>query len=367
MIDVDERRAMILSLHRLDNVDRAWVFYYDETNNVRKLHIRDGVINVATPEPFVLGGIVDGERRGLLDLRDLRKALKLQNTIHEIKLRHLGSGDFLQLLNSERIEIFLRWIAEQGFFIHYQATDLLYWSSVDIVDSIIAGTKEAALAEFQFAYKDSLFAILRDDIASTVALFGRYNYPDVGEQHQAFLGELLNVLDHQDERLDPFARYMLKGLVQLGRKLDRLPFLVDEAPNVLVDGLGPFALERVCLFKHAEHIFDEEPVIERFLTQMELGEGGKPFRNYRFADSATEAGIQIADVVAGIIGKAFGYVTRTPLGPLEKDLAGLSSQQRRSLRLLGSHLDRATDECGAFAHYIISLEDQRRASLLFSS
>lgn len=366
MIDVDERRSMTLSLHRLQNIDCPYRFFYDETNNVRKLHIRDGTMNVAAAEPFVLGGIVDAEANQSFAADELRRALQLQSNVRDIKLRHLGSGDFLRLLKSGRIRTFLEWIAERGTFIHYQVIDLLYWSSVDIVDSILAQTDEAGLFGFHLHYKGSLFTLLRADLPSTIALLARFRYPDVGDRHRDFLNELLAALE-QDESLDHFEHYMLKGLLQLGRKLDRLPFLADETPNLLVDGLGPFVLDRLCLFKNAQHVLDEEPVIEAYLQEHALCERGKPFQNHRFANSAGEPGVQIADVLTGLLGKAFGYIARTPLQDVEADLAVLTAQQRKTLDLLATQLDRSTDHCAAFAHYIIPLADQMRASILFST
>jgi hypothetical protein len=42
----------------------------------------------------------------------------------------------------------------------------------------------------------------------------------------------------------------------------------------------------------------------------------------------------------------------------------MSAIQRRNLALLARVLDRSTDECPGFAQYVISTEDQRRASFL---
>jgi len=42
----------------------------------------------------------------------------------------------------------------------------------------------------------------------------------------------------------------------------------------------------------------------------------------------------------------------------------LSAPQQRSLTLLAGLLDRSTDECPAFAQYVISSEDQKRAHFM---
>jgi hypothetical protein len=363
MIDVDERRALVLGMHPLENVDRAYRFHYDETNNVRKLHVRHGALNVEAVEPFVLGGIVEAAPGPTLDIADLRDALRLQANVSDIKLRHLASGGFLQLLDSKRVAAFLEWITERGLLVHFQVVDLLYWTIVDIVDSILAQADEAPFFQFHLAYKDSLLSLLRADQSATIALFARFEYPNVGERHREFLDEILDMLE-QDESLEHFPRYMLKGILQLGRNADRLPFLADETPNLLVNGFGPFALERLCLFKQSEHILDEEPVIRAYLEAHPLTEGGRPFLNHRFANSASQPGIQVADIVAGLLGKAFSYIGRTELKELDADLLGMSPGQRASLARLSALLDRSTDQCSGFAHFLIPPGDRFKTSNL---
>jgi hypothetical protein len=50
----------------------------------------------------------------------------------------------------------------------------------------------------------------------------------------------------------------------MARGLNSLPYLEDETPNVLIDGFGSFFMNRLCLFKNAEHILDDEKQIEAY-------------------------------------------------------------------------------------------------------
>lgn len=365
MIDVNPLRDAILAVFPMPHVDGVYSFYYDETNNVRKLHLTPDGMNVRRPDCFVLGGIVYGGPPRSIDLSGLRKLLRLQPSVKEIKLKHLGSGDFLDLLGSEKIALFLEWLTRQGFLVHYQVTDLLYWSVVDIVDSILTEVDEPQLTALHLPLKDSLYTILRDDVDCTAELLGRYNYPDVGRDRRAtFVEELLDLAEHSAHLLEHFSFYMLKGLLQMARRLDSLPYLEDETPNVLIDGFGTFFSNRLVLFKNAEHVLDDERQIEAYLEGLELCNGDTPLRHFRFANSQTEAGIQLSDPVAGLLGKLFSYLNNAPLDVVEDDVAGLSARQQRSLKLLAGLLDRSTDECPAFAQYVISIEDQRRAHFM---
>lgn len=368
MTEVDDLRDPAIRAFALPNVDRPYRFFCDETNNVRRLHLTGGRLNITRPEIFVLAGIVQRQPATPIDVAPLHRRLGLQPNVAEIKLKHIGSGSFLELLASDRLRTFLRWLTEEGMLIHYHATDVMYWSIVDIVDSILADANADGdapqLFEFAPMAKDSLYALLRDDVDRTAEMLGRYRYPNVGADRRAeFMQELLYLLEESDGTLEHFEHYMLKGLLQMGRKAALLPFIEDETPDVLIATFGHFFLHRLALFKVSEHVLDEERVIERFLDDAGLTDGGAPFRNHRFADSRIEPGIQLSDVVAGLLGKAFTYANRTPSAVIEHDLAAMPDASRASLTLLARLIDRSTEESPAFAHWILSLKDQHRAAM----
>lgn len=365
MIDVNAMRDPIIAAYGLPNVDEEYTFYYDETNNVRKLHLTPEGLNIRRPECFVLGGVVHREPPKPIDLSQLRTAMRLQSNVGEIKLRHIASGGFLDVLRSARLATFLEWLAAERFLIHYQVTDLLYWSIVDIVDSILTQAGARELMAVHPMLKDSLYTILRDDIDGTAELLGRYDYPDVGRSRRAaFVVELLDLVENREGMLDHFPFYMLKGLLQMARGLSSLPYLEDETPNVLIDGFGSFFANRLCLFKNAHHVLDDEKQIEAYLESLSITDDGAPLRHFRFANSKAEPGIQLSDAVAGLLGKLFGYLNGTPMQEIEHDMAALSDIQKRNLSLLAKLLDCSTDECPGFAQYVISMEDRARASFV---
>ncbi|MFT9222757.1 DUF3800 domain-containing protein, partial [Gluconobacter oxydans] len=155
-----------------------------------------------------------------------------------------------------------------------------------------------------------------------------------------------------------------KGLLQIARNLERLPYLEDEKPNVLIDGFGSFFLDRLCLFNKAHHILDDEKQIETYLCGLALTDQGAALRHFRFANSKNEPGIQLSDPVAGLLGKIFSYVNQTSTDQIALDIEHLSDRQRSTLGLLARLLDRSTDASPAFAQHVISETDRRRAALL---
>lgn len=365
MLDVNEIRNPIIALYGLPNVDGEYTFYYDETNNVRKLRLTPDGMNIRRPDCFVLGGVLQARNPKPIDLVPLRSALRLQQNVGELKLKHIASGGFLDVLRSARLETFLEWLAAERLLVHYQVTDLLYWSIIDIVDSILTEAGATQLMAVHPMLKDSLYTVLRDDIDGTAEMLGRYDYPDVGpDRRAAFIAELLELAEQREHLLEHFPYYMLKGLLQTARGLDALPYLEDQTPNVLIDGFGTFFANRLCLFKSGHHILDDEKQIEAYLESLQISDQGVPLRHYRFVNSKAEPGVQLSDAVAGLLGKLFSYLNRTNMAELEKDTAGMSDIQLRNLALLARLLDRSTDECPGFAQYVISMEDRQRAAFL---
>lgn len=166
----------------------------------------------------MLGGIVHRGSPRPIDLVELHAALLLQPSVKEIKLKHLGAGGFLKLLASPKIETFLEWLTSREFLLHYQVTDLLYWSIVDIVDSIVTEVSEPALMVAHLLLNDSLYTVLRADIDGTAELLGRYNSTDVGsERRSAFIAELRDLVEHHEPLSEHSRFYMLKGLLQAAK------------------------------------------------------------------------------------------------------------------------------------------------------
>lgn len=367
MIDVNEIRGPAIELHGLTGCDLPYLLHYDETNNVRRLLVTPSGLNVGEPEPFVLGGIAQPLPCDGLDYTGLRALLRIQKTTKELKLAHLGKGNFPQILGSEKVDMFLGWILDRGLCVHYAVIDPLYWSTVDIIDSLIAPDGGSRLIVYAVQLKDALYRVLRQDITRTVDLFRHYSYPDVGKQQSiGFVGGLLQILEDNRDILADFRFQMLKGVLQSASGLESLAFLEAEQPNVLIDDFSYFYIHRICLFKNSEHVLDIEERVKARLMRQSFVEGGRVLRNYRFVDSQNDPGVQISDVVVGLLGKCFGYLIRTEQPELLAARAGLSPAQRASLEKLAKLLDRSTNENPAFAHCTLSLEDRKRAAMFLS-
>ncbi|MFN4042031.1 MAG: DUF3800 domain-containing protein [Brevundimonas sp.] len=366
MIDVDEMRAPLLALHRLPGVDTRWTLYYDETNNIRRLRVSDTGFNVAEPACFVLGGIVHAEEPRELAISSLRAAVKAQPSATELKLKHIGTGDALDLLASRHLGAFLAWLRAENLLLHWSVLDPVYWSIVDIIDSILIETAPALLGHAP-RLKSDLTVVLRQDLRDLAALFHTFDYPDVSpEKANDFIEALRTRVEHASG-LEPFSKKMLLDVLSWGRGIAELPFLTGETSGVLIDSFADFYRHRFYLLPEARHVLDTETEIIARLEAIPLSRYGRPFQNFRFVErSHDEPAIQVADIVTGLLGKVFTWLRDTSPAEVSKVRASLTSPARENHAALMDLMSRSIAACPAFSHAVTSGLDQAKTDLFLT-
>ncbi|WP_289036544.1 DUF3800 domain-containing protein [uncultured Roseibium sp.] len=359
MIDIDEIRDPQIQMFGLTGADAVYTFYHDETNNIRKLHIDEQGLNVPELKTFVLGGVVHEGPQRPLDLSSLRQAMRIQSSANEIKLKHVAKGEFLDILKSSKLTTFLQWIADNDLMLHYHELDPLYWSVVDVIDSILPELGNPMLIQYHALLKSDFAEIVRHELPFVVDLFRQYDYPDIAPQsREPFLNELIDLVERNAGLLhEEMNAMMLKGVLQAGRALDELAFIEGFTARKLIEDFSAFYRNRVAVFKNAEHIMDMETEIRDAFEDIQLSCSGEPVTNYRFADSQSESGIQLSDITVGVIGKMHTYLSQTSSEEVDIDRAALTGTALQNAELLRDLIDSSNAANQAFIHHVASLHD----------
>lgn len=155
----------------------------------------------------------------------------------------------------------------------------------------------------------------------------------------------------------------MKPVLKADRGLDSLEFIEGYPANLLLDNFSVFYQGRIAVFKHANHVLDMEPSIQKEFLQTPLTSNGKPITHYRFADSKTEPGIQLADVVVGALGKMHSYFTETTLDEVAADRANLTGTALQNAELLRDLIDASHEANIAFLHDVSSMHDLEKVDL----
>ena len=360
-MDLNQWRNQQIQFGGLRDIEKPSTFYYDETNNVRKLKVNARGFNVEEVKVFVLGGVSHEGKPRALDLPGLRTAMRIQQNVTELKFHHVAKGTFPEVLRSKTLRTFLTWLNHCDLLIHYQETDPIYWSIVDIVDSILHGAGDPSLFRAHEIIKSDLAEILRAEISATTDLFHRCNYPEISPSTKIeFLTGLLDIVSRNTRGLDALNVELLKRILVRGATLDSLAFLEGNEPRLLIDSFATFYVVRIALFSRSTHILDAEDFVQERLSAMQLTKDGSPATHFRFADSTAEPGIQLSDVVVGLLAKMHTFLTRTPTEAVLEFRRGLTGTSLENIELLRDCLSRSDDENPAFLQHVATLADREK-------
>ncbi|MGN4069923.1 DUF3800 domain-containing protein [Burkholderia gladioli] len=356
--DVNVMRKIMIGAFQLRRTDDRFTFYYDETNNIRRFYLTDSGTNVAEHKNFVLGGIALEEGRPLPDLAPLRAKLRMQDNAPEIKFAHVAKGDFEQILASQKLRTVLSWIVEHGILIHYSSVNIIYWSIVDLIDAILAEDGFRSYHPHQQPLKNELYRLANLDKPAFLALLKRHRYPDIQPgRTAAFIADVDAFLDARSPEDDNLPALILKSLIEKSASLPEITCLVDNEEDVLIDSFRCFYTRPVALFKNSVHVFDREIQIEKSLSDTTFKDGDRNV-SIRFADSKSEPGIQIADVVTGFLGKYQSFVEDHSLPELMRRKSAWNETQAENFDLLRQLIDLAHDASNAFIHRSTAMDSE---------
>ena len=135
---------------------------------------------------------------------------------------------------------------------------------------------------------------------------------------------------------------MLRDLLKEASNLFELATLIGTEKNILIANFEIFYTRPIILFKNAIHIFDRELQIEEGLRETRFKDGDR-LVDFRFSDSKQQPGIQVADVIAGLIGKYQCFVEEHSLADLLTMKEKWSDKQLSNFYMLRNLIDRAHD------------------------
>ncbi|VVM95038.1 hypothetical protein PS619_03026 [Pseudomonas fluorescens] len=375
---------------------KSWyTFYYDESNNHRKLYINEDKNNYnidndpnrkqSAPINFVLGGVAHKKGKCVTDAAEFIRSLKLQDNIKELKFGTVARGDFEQVLKSANLKKILHWLCESDLYVHYFNLNLEYWAFIDIIDDCVQHCIQKGELVFQGAqyfryyldfHKDVLYRIINADKEKFLGLVKRFKYPLIEGQEKEFVNALNKlVVDYSVQLFSQSPRpsqdeinefLSLAELFSLSLDIDDMTLTFNLEEGVLVDGLGVFYKNRGSMFRYSEHIFDDEFSVEDEIAIMNKS-AISPMLKYKFVKSINTPLTQISDVIAGLFAKYFEFIDRKTVDELIAVKAKLNPQQSEVLLLIRRLIEKSNDECVHFLFYIMTFAEHRKHALFMFS
>ena len=345
MINADEFHALIEKINGFNDNGKKYIFFYDETNNYRKVRITNKGFNDPNVllDNYTLGGICY-EKGKQKEPDEMITQLKLQPN-QELKAKKFfkGENDFKQCISNKRIKIILDWINNNAF-IHYSDIDAIYFSVIDIVDSICNNFRAKLFPDELFiAFKDELYWAIRNDLEYFIDLCKKTNYPNISKENQKnFCEGLIEIINKKQfhNTLNLFKEMILEA-----ESYDDLVFLRDNEPNTIMESFSYVKQQRCIIFNNSIHIFDREVIDEKYMdNEYMIQNNGKRFENFKFIDSKDEINIQISDIIIYLIAKYLKFLTFYSSESIKRDVASLKCEARNNLRTLLRIIDKSNQE-----------------------
>ena len=341
-----------------DSIEKPYNLYYDETNNVKKfwLNEKKNKFNVSPDTIFVLGGI---EANDCITFNELRDLLNLQNNVTEVKSHNVYDGQLSDCMKSDRLETILNLLLSKGWHVHFQSLNILYWSIVDILDTI-DGFKMQDI-ELTRALKAMLYRIMKVDDRWFFELVLKYRYPNLRKTDiEPFYQDLVKKCDsYVIDNLNPSLPFLKKLLVNWLRKAShqtRAILIQDEPELILLRELASCYRCEVATWINSQIIFDNEADIIYELKSRPVSIDDKIVSNYKFVDSKTDTMLQLSDIVVGIIARYLTFIDKNGLGLPDIVKSTFNDKQKRIFAKLNKLLRVSRDFNPAFLHQTTSIE-----------
>lgn len=366
MINVEEFFTTIEQLHGYKDNGKKYIFYYDETNNYRKVKITEKGLNdfKVMFDNFTLGGICF-EKSKEKDTKELIMNLKLQ-TGQELKSKTFfkEKNTFKDCIEHKKLNIILNWILNNAY-VHYSDIDSIYFSVIDIVDSICNNPIAKYFPQdLIYAFKDELYWAIRNNFEIFLDICKKTDYPNVTNgKVKIFCKGLIDIINKEQEKYTTLK--LLKDLIEQFKNYNDLIFLKDNEEKIIMESFYSLRQQRCIIFRDSIHIFDKELVDEQKMNDeyMTLNDGNK-LENYKFIDSKDEVNIQISDIIIYLIAKYLKFLTYYANEKIENTLKSLNRNGRENLTILIQIINKSNKENTFFLETINSQRINFRRSLM---
>lgn len=281
----------------------------------------------------------------------LRTIACVNESVKEVKCRTLcANADFWECIKTKKIGLFLKWIYESDWLVHYSSINYLYFTIVDIIDSIDLGIENKDHID---CLKNELYRLFKENYNSMLNILSSFNFPNIEEADipRFFDGLIAIALKSSTPNT---CTYQLINELIAAKGQNHLIFLERNPEKTIIKNFVSFYIYRISIFSASMHVLDEELNVQNQLKQVARFEKAISQINYEFRKSESDLYIQVADCWVGLMGKFSRYVnTHTAL-----DVAAmwkcLSDEQRENFSTYAKIFKRSEDFSPILLHSIIA-------------
>lgn len=314
--------------------------FFDETSNCVKYRFKDveGQTNSPWYNDFVIGGIAYLGDTFPINLDDLFAQFKIQKSaLGDPKLKHIAkyNGEdpsrFLDILKSKNVSLLLKSLYNaDNVYIHWSNQNLLFYSLVDIIDSI------SDHAIYNIHLKNLLYEAAVSD-NRIMNLLAKYDYPNIKEGAILEFSKELKLWftkmrdDSTIEEYDNW-NYLISKIATVQTQKDLL-FITNNKSLMLIDNFVPLYSLRIQIFANSELYFDECGIVQDNIDGFVDVLCPDRKNTFEFLNSKNDRLISLSDIIIGMTGALQAYINTHSINRIKKDISKLSNTQRENLRM----------------------------------
>lgn len=348
-----------------------YTIYCDESSNAIKFRFKDetGKLNVDWRNDFVLAGIAYEGDTPIFDIDELFASFKLQKTVTDAKLGNIAKyhgndvNRFVDILKSKKVNLFLNTLWNSNTYIHWSTQSLLYFSLVDIVDSVMN------IPLMSNGIKNVLYKYVRFDLDYFLGFLARYSYPNIKkEKVEDFCEEFISWIESTEplSQEDELCLEFLRQGAKSSKKSGDLLFLTENRDNLLIENFVPIYASRLGEFPSSTIHFDKCGIAEENIDGLANAFCDIKKPAYDFMDSTENRWIQICDFVSGMIAALLAFVNENDIGEINATLKMFDETQKNNLKLLTQLIRKSSTKNKYFDHMSCNYEQGERVRYLIS-
>lgn len=358
-------------LQLIDAYFCPYTIYCDESSNAIKFRFKDktGKLNVDWRNDFVLAGVAYEGDTPPFDIDKLFASFKLQKTVTDAKLKNIAdyNGEdinrFVDILRSKKVSLFLNTLWNSNTYIHWSTQSLLYFSLVDIVDSVMD------IPHMLNEIKNILYKYVRLDLDYFLEFLAKYNYPNIkSERVEIFCEEFISWIEsiEPESQEDEFCLEFLRQGAKSSRKSGDLLYITENRDNLLIENFVPIYASRLGEFPSSTIHFDKCGIAEENIDALAnvFFDIKKP--TYDFLVSTDSRWIQICDFVSGIIAALLAFVNENDIYEINTIIEAFDETQKYNLKLLMGLIRKSATKNKYFDHMSCNYEQGRHIQYLIS-
>ena len=355
----------------IDAFFNHYTIYLDESSNCVKFRFKgsEGNTNVKWYNDFVLSGIAFEGSTEPIDISMLFDQFELQKNTKDVKLKHIANFNgedgnrFFDILKSHKVSILLEaLIKSDQIYIHWATENLLYFSLVDIVDSVLQ------VPIIHDGLKNILYNHAVQD-KKLLCLLDQYDYPNIkGDKIPDFCNQFIHWIDSLEPQSieEDFALELLRQGVKSSRRSNDLIFLQDNTDKLLIENFVPIYAMRVAQFPNSELHFDECGIVENNIEKNIKVYCNSKIPYYDFINSKDNKWIQLSDIISGINGALMAYINIHDIPDIHEQLTHFDKTQNENLRMLMELKKKSSRRNKYFDHMSRTMQQIERIQFLMN-